>query len=127
MKTNQEKTFGTIIFFVGVVLTLLVLGLFGAFDSPSEELDIDEQFLAKSHILNYYPEFENCSITYSSCVCGEDFFSPCKAGVKIYCDENLDDRDKLKVKKENKPNEIICFEDITIEELFLQRINYMRN
>lgn len=125
---EEGKRTGIIIFImiVGAFLILLVLMFFGAFDTPLEELNINEQFLAKSYVLTYYPEFENCSITYSSCACEENFFSPCKAGVKVYCDESLDDRDNLKVKKEIKPNETICFEDITIEELFLQRINYMR-
>ena len=126
---EQGKRTGIIIFLilVGAFLTSLILGLFGTFDSPYEELNINEQYLAKSHVLTYYPEFENCSITYSSCACEENFFSPCKAGVKVYCDENLDNRDNLRVEKENKPSEVICFEDITIEELFLQRINYLRN
>lgn len=124
---KQTSDFGAFMFIVGVVLTVLVLWLFGVFNSPYKELNINDQYLARSHILSYYPDFENCSITYSSCACDENFLNPCKAGVEVYCEEILDDRDNLKVKKETKPNEIICFEGITIEDLFLQRINYMRN
>jgi len=103
-----------------VFVTFLIILLCGGFDSPVEELGLDKEQLVRGHILDYYPEFENCSIEYMTCV--DTFFgSACKKGAKIYCNE-LDNRDDLKVKRDNIPTEVIYFDDIDLEDILLHKL-----
>ncbi|KKN12614.1 hypothetical protein LCGC14_1014820, partial [marine sediment metagenome] len=45
--------------------TLFFLYLFGVFDSPLNELDIDKDKLARDYVIGLYPEFEMCSFEYN--------------------------------------------------------------
>ena len=95
-------------------LIFVILTLFGVFDSPIEKLGLDENELVREHILQYYPEFENCSIEYA-CI-GSGF--SCKNGIKIYCD-SLDNRNDLKVKRNIEPTEVFYLDGITLEDILL--------
>jgi len=49
-----------------VFLTFLFIGLFGGFDNSVEELGLNEEELIREYTLDFYPEFENCSIEIQS-------------------------------------------------------------
>ena len=108
--------------FVAVVLTLIVLSLIGAFDSPIKELGLDKGELVKEYTLKYYPEFENCSIEYDTCYkLSTNIFGSCIEGIKIYCQE-LDNRDDLKVLRGIEPTEVLLFDGIDLEDILLDKI-----
>ena len=81
---------------------------------------IDKNQITEKYILTYYPEFENCSISYSICI--ETRPLTCKEGAKIYC-SSKNNRGGLKVVTNEKPDYQIVFENLTFEEIVLKLIN----
>ena len=75
--------------------------------------------MVREYVLDYYPEFENCSIEYE--VCADDLLLSCVGGAKIYCNE-LDNRDDFKVEREKAPTEVLYFDDIDLEDILLYKI-----
>ena len=107
---------------VSIALVFFLLWVFGAFDSPLEELEINKDTLAREFVLEYYPEFENCSIFYDDYKCRtDDFIEDCPEAVEIYC--GIDDRDGLTANSEKEePDEVLYFIDTTLEEIFRNKI-----
>lgn len=105
-----------------VCFTFFFITLFGGFDNPVKELGLDKEELVRGYTLDYYPEFENCSIEYDACI---GIAIPCKKGVKIYCDE-LDNRDDFRVEREKEPTEILYFDDIDLEDILLHKLRRCR-
>ena len=98
---------------IGLVVTILIIGITGGFDKPYEKLDISEDDLARYHVIKYYPEYENCSITYESI---RQSGLRMEYGAKIYC--NLtDNRDGMKVNRGIEPTIELIFKDITMDEI----------
>ncbi len=142
MKTNWKKEYEDYIDYIrrhrnqwdkdekwlySILITSIVCGLIlisftlvGVFDSPIEKLGIDENWLAREHVLSYYHEFENCSIEYDGCI-GSDKHGFCKKGVEIYC-EKLDSRDNLRVQRKTEPTEILYLDGITLKDILLNII-----
>lgn len=117
---RKEKWFYSIICMIFTILfTILIISLSGGFDSPVEELGINEDRLVRGYVLDYYPEFENCSIEYDACA--DDLPFSCVRGAKIYCNE-LDNRDDFKVEREKAPTEVLYFDDIDLEDILLYKI-----
>lgn len=109
------------IIFSTIIIFLLLFG-FGAFGTPLEELDVNKDKLAESYVLEYYPEYNNCSMEYDPCV--SDGGLTCRGGVNIYC-EDLGNRDGLRTSK-TQITESIIFEGITLEEIFEKRMNDLK-
>ena len=114
---NEEKIYDWGLFLMGVlstiVITILILGLCGSFNIPMDKLDIDKNELAKSHVIQYYPEYKDCRFEYKSpqnIGCG-DYIS----GVKIYCSDT-ENKDGMNVLKDD-PSLTLCFDDITLDEI----------
>ncbi len=108
--------FGGLIF--GVFITMVLGGMFlslgGAFDSPMTELELDKDVIAETHVLKYYPEYDNCSFQYKESNEIEcELYIP---GVEVFC-KDVDDRDGMNVLGTD-PTLTLCFDDITIEEIF---------
>ena len=105
---------------IGLIFSFIFISffffMFGVFDSPLDELDIDKDKLAGDYVLELYPEFESCSFEYNSCI-----ELPCEAGVKVYCSD-LENRDGLKISKDEVTEKIV-FDGITLEEIFENKIN----
>ena len=100
--------------FLGVLQVFL-----GVFDSPLDELDIDKDKLAGDYVLEYYPEYKKCTFEYYNCLDNSNLY--CRGEVNIYCN-NLENRGGLKFSK-NEVTEVIFFDDITLEEIFENKIN----
>lgn len=97
---------------------IATLCISGAFESPMNKLDLDKNELAASHVLEYYPEYENCSFRYKTAPqidCKNNI-----PGVEVLC-EQVEDRDGMNVLG-NNPTLTLCFDDITLEEIFEDRI-----
>jgi len=104
---------GIVVGLVVTILTILTIGITGGFDKTYEKLDISEDDLARYHVIKYYPEYENCSITYESI---RQSGLRMEYGAKIYC--NLtDNRDGMKVNRGIEPTIELIFEDITMDEI----------
>lgn len=114
-KEDEAFCFGIV---VGVVLIAFIGGMLlwgsGAFDNPIDELDLDKDAIATTHILKYYPEYENCSFQYKEF--REIECEPRIPGVEVFCDQT-EDRDGMNVLG-NNPSLTLCFDEITIEEIF---------
>jgi len=102
-----------------ILFTILIIALCGGFDNPVQELGINEDRLVREYVLDYYPEFENCSIEYD--ICADDMLLSCVDGAKIYCNE-LDNRDDFKVEREKAPTEVLYFDDIDLEDILLYKL-----
>ncbi len=100
--------------FIGIVISLVLFGLVVGFESPVNKLDLDEEDLARYHVLNHYPEYENCSIKYL-----EPWQIECKeknaGGVKVYCD-SVSDRDGMDVLVDSS-TVTLCFNDLDLEDV----------
>ena len=104
---------GIVVGLVVTILTILTIGITGGFDKTYEKLDISEDDLARYHVIKYYPEYENCSITYESI---RQSGLRMEYGAKIYC--NLtDNRDGMKVNRRIEPTIELIFKDITMDEI----------
>ena len=112
---NQSLYMGFILgSIVIIVLGGIVLAAFGAFNNPIDELNLNKDAIASTHVLKYYPEYENCSIRYI-----EANKIDCELqipGVEVYC-QQVEDRDGMNVLG-NNPSLTLCFDEITIEEVF---------
>ncbi len=98
---------------IGAYALTLILAFSGAFDSPVTELELDKDLLAEYHILNYYPEYENCSFKYKGhnqidCDEGVD-------GVDVFC-SGVEHRDGMSVLDSNA-DLTLCFDDIELEDI----------
>ena len=123
----EQKVFAifiTVLLSVGILF--LVLFAWGVFESPLEKLNIDRDVLAKDYVVEYNPEYKSCSMVYDFSECRDNSInSKYYEAVKIYC--GLDNRDGLLVGDIKNPIEIIYFEDITLEEIFTNKINEAMN
>ncbi len=121
-KWETSSVVGAIVLIVIASLFLfsVILALCGAFDSLIEKLNIDKDALVKEHVLKHYPEYEDCNIKYDNCI--GDGYGHCSEGVKIYCNK-LNNRDGLKVSTKTEPTEVLYFDDLTLEDILLEKIN----
>lgn len=114
---KQNNTPGWIIFLIGIYvgasILLVIFGSLGYLNTPSQRLGIDKEELGKQHILEYYPEYDKCNFNLDS--------SNSKECFNIYCETVLD-KDGLRVDRKTEPKRVICFNDFSIEELFLRKI-----
>ena len=119
---NKRELIAWIIFFsfVAIVLTLMILLFCGAFDNPIDELNLDKDSLVKEHVIKYYPEYKDCNIKYNNCIKDNSFY--CNKGIEIHCDK-LENRDGLKVSTETKPTEMLYFDDLTLKDILINKIN----
>lgn len=115
MNTSMFAMFFTGIFFT-LVLGSIILAMFGAFDPPLRELDLEDK-LAESYVLEYYPEFEGCTFDYIYPSSTEH-----NGKVKIYCN-TLENRDGLMLDRDELADEVILLKDITLEEIFERILN----
>jgi len=118
-KYEEESGFGEAEFFLGVfmgaILIILILAITGEFNKPYEQVGISEDTLARYHVLKYYPEYEDCSITYGAINsnCG---FNDCPGAI-VSCNK-IDKRDGMRVNLETQPTIELIFEDITLNDIF---------
>ena len=119
---DESEAFGLILFFslASIAIFSIILCLCGVFDTPIAELNLDKDDLVREHVIKYYPEYKDCNIKYNSCINGDYPF--CTEGIEIYCDK-LDNRDGLKVSTKTEPTEILYFDEITLEDILINKIN----
>lgn len=105
---------------LGILFTFIFLGILGTFDNPKP---YDENDLAKSYVIEYYPEYKDCEVKHTYGICGEEFFNSCSEGVNIYCN-NLDSRDSLKEYTKRNLTKTLTFEDgLTLDKIYEDKIN----
>lgn len=125
-KTNNKR-YGDFDLWFGVIAAILlysaILLFIGAFDAPIDELGINKDLLTRNYVLKYYPEFENCSIEYAEKL--EDCSSskcPYYNGAAIYCSEEYDRRDGLRIGGKTEMTDQIEFEYMTLERILKQKL-----
>ena len=97
-----------------LVWMMMLLWVCGVFDNPIDELDLSRDEIAATHVLKYYPEYENCSFSYKKANEIEcELYVP---GVEVSCGQ-VDNRDGMNVLSSN-PGVTLCFDEITIQEIF---------
>ncbi len=120
---SERPSWETLVLIVIILAYFSMAGMVigGVFDNPIQELDINKDVLVDYHIKEYYPEFENCTIEYDSCIM--DSKGSCNKGANVFCNV-LENRDGLKVVKENYPTEEFILEDIELEEILLNKCGF---
>ena len=121
MKEEYEEysNFDEASFFTGILLSVILLTVIititGGFNKSYEQVGISEDTLARYHVLKYYPEYEDCSITYGAINsnCG---FNDCPGAI-VSCNK-IDKRDGMRVNLETQPTIELIFEDITLNDIF---------
>ena len=107
--------FGAIL---GVGILLILLFIAGEFDTPLNELNM-EDIVAKNYIVKYYPEFKDCDIQYKIDTNINEWKQI--SGVWINCN-NLGNRDGLIISNDESSVTKIEFKDITLEQMFEQQL-----
>ncbi len=106
-----------------IFLAILLLINSNSPENIFEGIDIDKDKLVKEYIVEWYPEYEGCDIIYykdiyvgdeSASIWGHD-------GARVYCN-GIDDRDGLRVGDKDDDYEVVYFEDITIQEILIQKL-----
>jgi hypothetical protein len=127
--TSKNDNSWISIFIFGIIVGAFLLGVMviisGLTDSPLTKLKINKNSLAKEYVVNIYPEFKNCSVDYKDDICSDGSGGCMNEGVNIYCDA-LDNRDGLKIARNNPITKTIFFKDITLEDIFKKKIEGMK-
>lgn len=110
IERNIFLIFGIVL---GAVILITILGICGVLDNKVDRLDLDEDLLAKYHVLQYYPEYENCSVRYLdadeiACEWGV-------SGTKVFC-KDIEDRDGMSVLGTTE-DLTICFDEIEMNDI----------
>ncbi len=118
MTKKEEVTGGDAGLFIagimlGVLFTIIVVGIFGFFDSPMDSFGFAKDDLAKYHVLKHYPEYENCNFKYLSSVqidCEQGI-----AGVEVFCGNEIN-RDGMS-ELINNPDLTLCFDEVDFDKV----------
>ncbi len=102
--------------FISLFVILGLMGVSGDFDYIEDQLDLDRDDLARYHVLKYYPEYENCSITYEYNLEKPRLISPVIRGARVSCGVS-EDRDGMKIVKGSSKTVDIEFEDVSFKEI----------
>jgi len=118
MKTETIKEYAPEII-IALVVSIVALAIIFMFTIGAPEETYEDEISSK-YIKELYPEYENCTIEYISCL-DTGFFDDCSEGANLYCDNNPNNRGGLKIIRE-KPTLKIVFNNITLEEINIMEI-----
>lgn len=106
------------IFLIGLLIGAMIMSfifIVFAIDTPINQLELSEDKIAEAYVLEYYPEYSNCSIEWDKNLVSDCSTCAWKSGVNIYCD-SMDNRDGLRIRKEYQPTQQIEFDDVSIQD-----------
>lgn len=119
--TSGEDICGAVIvsLLIGAIITVAMLGSFGAFENTIDKLGLDEDKIVSAYVKDYYPEYDNCSIKYDNDIDSETKkYSSHIPGVNIYCNV-LDNRDGMRVFRETQPTISLELKSVSKEDMLI--------
>ncbi len=133
MKTNYEELYREemrkepryVYFWIGFFIAGLLFIVFFflvVYPHPVTDKPEIQNAIVRDYILQYYPEYANCTIKYrSSFSCSSHTFTGCE-GARVACYSNSD-RDNSEIEDDNPKVIYITFkDDLTLDKLFEMKL-----